>query len=72
MTVHICWTAPQRTLATRSAEVRWCFACRKRVEFTDTCTADVGPSYYEPNWTRRCPRGHVDGDVGFGRAREWA
>jgi hypothetical protein len=68
---YVCGPTRTRTLAVQSAGERWCFRCRQRVEFTDTCTADVGPSYYEPWWTRRCPRGHIDGDLFPGWSREW-
>lgn len=56
---------------TEPVGIRWCFVCRKRVEFTDRFRVPVEPSYWEPFWTRTCAAGHVDGDVGFGRWREW-
>ena len=62
-----------KVIATKPAGVRWCFQCRQRVGFVDVCTADVDPSPYDPNWTRRCtPMGHIDGDLGFGMSREWS
>jgi hypothetical protein len=60
---HICGPTRTTTLEVRDAGERWCFRCRRRVPFTDTCTADAGPSYYDPWWTRRCTRGHIDGDL---------
>lgn len=64
----VCYRRGVRVLATESAGVRWCFVCRKRVEFTDTCTTDDNP-WYEPTWGRTCERGHFDGDLFPGYSR---
>lgn len=58
-------------VATREVGVKWCFRCRVRSVFTDTLRATVEPSYWEPFWTRRCERGHIDGDLFPGWSREW-
>lgn len=67
----VCSGGLTEVIASESAGERWCFVCRQRVEFTDTCTAYTEPSYYDPWWTRKCPRGHVDGDLFPGWSR-WA
>ena len=69
--LHICRT-PMKVIDTRDAGDRWCFVCRKRVPFTDECWATIEPSYYDPQWQRRCPRGHIDGDLFPGYSREWS
>jgi hypothetical protein len=51
---------------------RWCFACRGRHMFLYVVDAPVEMSYYGPNPSIRCGScGQVNGDCGFGRAREW-
>ena len=50
---------------------RWCFVCRSRRPFVMIYSAPVEPSYYGPEARIECDRGHYDGDVGFGRVREW-
>ena len=60
------------TVRTVQVGVRWCFVCRKRVEFTDTLKADAQPSYYDPFWVRKCQSGHADGDLFPGWYREYA
>lgn len=48
---------PRRVLVTRDAGLRWCFGCRQRLPHSDVLLADEDPeSWYEPVWTRRCPR----------------
>ena len=72
MTLHINWE-PYETLSERpDGEVRWCFYCRKRVAFVRTIKRPVDPmSYYGPNATIKCERGHDDGDLFPGSYREW-
>lgn len=54
-------------------EPRWCFVCRKRVQFTRTVQVPVDPmSYYGPSVTVHCDMGHTDGDLFPGRIREWS
>ena len=67
----VTFAGPQRVYAERAVGERWCFVCRKRVDFTDRLTGDAEPSYYEPVWTRECPRGHSDGDLFPGYERTW-
>jgi hypothetical protein len=51
---------------------KWCFVCRKRVEFIQTMHVPIDPmSYYGPHWSVRCPKGHHDGDIFPGYVREW-
>jgi hypothetical protein len=51
---------------------RWCFVCRKRVDFTMTIHAPDDPvSYYGPHASIECEHGHSDGDIFPGRIREW-
>jgi hypothetical protein len=51
---------------------RWCFRCRQRVEFNRVITAPTDIySYYGPNATILCERGHVNGDLFPGYTREW-
>jgi len=68
----ICGPRATKEIHREQIGVRWCFQCRKRVEFIYTLTADVEPSYYGPNPSIQCePRGHWNGDIGFGGSREW-
>ena len=53
--------------------VRWCFYCRKRVEFTFRVHTPTDPeSWYGPNRTVSCEKGHHDGDCFPGTWREWS
>lgn len=71
-TVTICGPGATEEVVRRDDGERWCFQCRARVPFQFVVTRDVEPSYYEPNPSIRCaPKGHYDGDVGFGAVREW-
>jgi hypothetical protein len=67
----VCGPGMREVAREESAGIQWCFRCRKRVEFTDRLMADIQPSYYEPNWVRKCPKGHEDGDLFPGRWREF-
>lgn len=70
--VHISWTGPTKVIHREALDTRWCFVCRKRVEFEFTLTATVEPSYYDPNPAIHCvPGHHWNGDVFPGRSREW-
>lgn len=60
-----------RVIQETDAGERWCFRCRARTTFTDRVLVTAEPSYWPPIIDRRCPSGHTDGDVGFGRSREW-
>jgi hypothetical protein len=63
---------PTHPVSTRSEGERWCFVCRKRVEFTRTVhVPDELYSYYGPHATIECPKGHHDGDLFPGYVREW-
>lgn len=68
----ICGSGPREQIKEESAGVKWCFVCRKRVEFTDRLMADKVPSYYDPTWVRKCSAGHTDGDLFPGYYREYA
>lgn len=59
--------------SSRTAEgVRWCFACRRRVEFVRIVMVPDGLSYYGPTVDVRCSEcGVIDGDLFPGRYREW-
>lgn len=73
MTLHICWTEPQREVSRTEFGPRWCFGCRRRVMFTRTVTVAVEPSYYGPIETIRCSHcGLIDGDLFPGYEREYA
>lgn len=52
---------------------RWCFVCRRRVEFIYEVGRDPSPEdWYGPSPSIRCKKArHVDGDCGFGSIREW-
>lgn len=70
--VHI--NRPGATYVIRRKELgeRWCFRCRERRNFIYTLTAEVEPSYYDPNPDVKCGHcGKSDGDLFPGREREW-
>lgn len=69
--LHICRGPALEEIHREFVGERWCFICRKRVEFLYIVTAPVEPSYYDPNPSIRCASGHTDGDIGFGGCREW-
>lgn len=71
MTAIVCGTGPKRVIHRESNGVKWCFYCRKRVEFLFTITQDVEPSYYDPNPSIDCINGHANGDLFPGYEREW-
>lgn len=66
----VCGPTRTVTLQEEPVGVKWCFQCRKRVEFTDRLRGDSEPSYYEPMWMRSCANGHADGDLFPGWVRE--
>ena len=71
MSVHI-HRVPSHVVSERTDGERWCFYCRKRVEFTLTVHAPDDPmSYYGPHAVVSCARGHADGDCFPGTWREW-
>lgn len=71
-TVYICRPGPMEEIHRESDGERWCFKCRKRREFIYTVTAEIEPSYYDPNPAIRCGTCNTyNGDLGFGRIREW-
>ena len=57
--------------------VRWCFQCRARVEFRYQVLIAADPEVRltyagcDPIPQIICTAGHVNGDCGFGRWREW-
>lgn len=69
--VTICGPGAWEVIHSESLGFRWCFVCRKRVEFTYEIKSEIQPSYYGPWPAVTCPLGHLDGDCGFGRYREW-
>jgi hypothetical protein len=55
-----------------SEGIRWCFSCRKRVEFERIVKVPAGISYYGPSVEITCSAcGTIDGDLFPGRIREW-
>jgi hypothetical protein len=68
--LHILRT-PMKEIHREEIGERWCFVCRKRVQFLYLVHATVEPSYYDPNPSIECERGHSDGDLFPGRIREW-
>ena len=70
--ITICFSAEHRVIKHESQGVKWCFKCRKRREFWFTVTAPIEPDWYGPNADIRCGTCNTsDGDLGFGREREW-
>ena len=69
--VTVCGVGPKRALFRESRGIKWCFRCRKRVEFWFTVTDDVGPSYYYPYPSIDCEYGHNNGDLFPGWERMW-
>jgi hypothetical protein len=56
----------------RSEGVRWCFCCRKRVEFHYIVMVPDGESWYGPYPEIKCSGcNQIDGDLFPGRTREW-
>ena len=56
----------------RSEGIKWCFACRKRVEFHYIVMAPNGFSYYGPHAVIKCANCNTtDGDLFPGWQREW-
>lgn len=63
---------PTKVIHRESKGVKWCFCCRKRTEFFYTLTAEIEPSYYDPNPDIRCSSCDTsDGDMFPGSYREW-
>lgn len=72
MVAHINYRGATKEIHRESLGERWCFTCRKRREFFYIVTADVEPSYYDPNPSIRCAHCNTDdGDCFPGRYREW-
>ena len=62
----------------KNGEPRWCFQCRKRVDFDFVVESpsredmEATHGFYGPQPHIECrPKRHLDGDVGFGQVREW-
>jgi hypothetical protein len=71
MSLHVLVT-PMRETHRETRGIRWCFECRRRVEFYFVVTDVIEqPSYYDPSCSIECERGHYDGDLFPGRFREW-
>jgi hypothetical protein len=72
VTLHVL-RVPTRVLSQRpDGEPRWCFVCRKRVEFMLTVHTPTDPlSYYGPHADIKCEHGHLNGDCFPGTYREW-
>lgn len=69
---RVCTSGATKVLKVETVHGRWCFACRTRADIEWTLTGSVEPSYYEPTWRARCVNcGQVEGDLGFGRVRDW-
>lgn len=71
MTITICRGPAMKTMHREYAGERWCFTCRSRVSFDYEVLAPIEPSYYGLLPRIICRAGHLDGDLGFGRVREW-
>lgn len=57
----------------RSIGLRWCFRCRRRVDFERVCMRPTGPSYYGPSAHVECTNCKaLDGDLFPGWTREWS
>ena len=56
----ICGGGAELLRSEPEGRTRWCFGCRKRVEYTLELWGDRGPSYWEPYWVGRCPNGCGD------------
>lgn len=70
--VHICRGPELEVVVDKTdGEPRWCFVCRKHVEFRFTVEAPKEQSYWGPVPSIQCVHGHTDGDLFPGRAREW-
>lgn len=71
--VTICGPGEVETVRTDPLGVKWCFVCRKRVEFTQYVkrAADWRNDYYGPWAEISCENDHQDGDLFPGWAREW-
>jgi hypothetical protein len=71
-TIHVNWEPYELVSEEPNGEVRWCFVCRKRVPFVLRIMRPVDRmSYYGPNASVKCERGHQDGDCFPGTYREW-
>lgn len=75
-TLHVNWgPGPVVVYHRRPEGERYCFGCRKRVEFEFLAMrydCDPMDDYYGPWGAIKCvPRGHLDGDMFPGRFRIW-
>lgn len=55
-------TSPSKVAKVVEVGERWCFRCRKRRQFVDELLVSSSP-WYDPMWSRKCERGHLDGDL---------
>lgn len=69
----VCTTGPTKEIHREGLGDRWCFGCRRKVEFVYIVTDVVAEmSYYDPWPSVECvPSRHHDGDLFPGRYREW-
>lgn len=72
MNVIVCRGPRMKETHRESLGVRWCFACRQRVEFVYVVHGPVEPGYYEPLPSVQCTSCNTpDADLFPGRTREW-
>ena len=70
--VVVCGPGPMVERRREPQGERWCFQCRRRVDFDFVVRVEVEPSYWGPDASVECrPAGHIDGDLFPGRSREW-
>jgi hypothetical protein len=68
----VCMPGETHVVKSEGLGERWCFRCRRKVDFLFTVTSEIEMSYYSPWPQVACmPAGHVDGDLFPGRYREW-
>lgn len=73
MTITICGEKTREVSRVPDGDPRWCFRHRAIAVFEKVVTAPVDPhSYYGPNVRIECAHCKaINGDLGFGRWREW-
>lgn len=70
--VTICGPSAWKEYSRESVGIKWCFGCRKRLEYFWVVEGDPSPGdWYGPSARFECSGCKGDRTLGFGRAWEW-
>ena len=69
--VTICGPSKWVEFSRDSVGIKWCFQCRKHLEYFWIVEGDPEPNYYGPSARYSCSACNGDHTLGFGRVYTW-